>query len=112
MPHSDKAGVILAAAMVLLIVALCIVLIVDNYKIRRLSSSRLGNEPPKAVTTGVLIFVVLFIGTILVFGIWSTYKRYKMADSLLKAGNTVGAAAMFAPEILSGLGLNQSRYRM
>jgi uncharacterized membrane protein len=110
MTHSTKVGAILAGVMVVLIVAICIVLVLDSYKIRRLTSTRLGYDPPKAGTIGLIIFAVILIGAILVFGIWSTYKRYKMADSLLKAGNTVGAAAMFAPEILGSLGMNRGGY--
>ncbi len=64
-------------------------------------------QPAQQLSTGwiiliIVLFLTVFIGSI-VYSIYNTSRRYKIAEEAIKQGNTGVGVAVLAPEISMGI---------
>jgi len=64
-------------------------------------------QPVQQLSTGwiiliIVLFLTVFIGSI-VYSIYNTSRRYKIAEEAIKQGNTGVGVAVLAPEISMGI---------
>jgi len=73
---------------------------------QKLIASSTGQPAEPVNTVWIVLFIVLFlivfIGSI-VYSIYNTSRRYKIAEEAIKQGNTGVGVAVLAPEISMGI---------
>lgn len=102
-PQLSRGAFIAISLFILFILGLVVYLVLREHKSKALKAQKDGAPPPSGATMGIVIAILVIVGIALIFGMWSTYKRYQMAGKMMEAGNPAGAAAMFAPEIAGGV---------